>query len=514
MTALVDALPAVPAAPAVATRRRAMLALARVEAVRMLRHPVTVAAVLLHVGPWVWVLARPGADHYPVLHADVVTLQMAATLLLGGSALVVANLATLRERRHRTDAVSDLLVLPPPWRTAAFLVAVLALAGLALLVFAAQVTTLALLPGRAGVLDVSDVAIPAGIVAVLGAAGVLLGRLIRSAVVAPLAAVAIAAAGFVSLAAVATGSTVGRLLPMLPDELPFALPAALVDRPSGRHLAYLAGLALVLATLALLRSGARARLALPALAAALAVTVAAGAAQFVGGAGMRAARAAATADPSALETCQARAGVTYCAFDDFTAWIPAWEDVVGDVTALVPPAASTAGPPLAVRQRVWADGYVAAGVFGPADEEAVERAQRDSDAAAGLPESVTIGTTWGKAESAAVLAAGVAYRFVTGRAPAGNAVACGAPGALVVWLAGQASSRTAEGVRVLDRNSSGALASSATRPGPTPTTGGRSLWSSPPRQRWSRRRGPRAACAGGHRARLRPSRRGGSVDWA
>jgi hypothetical protein len=245
---------------------------------------------------------------------------------------------------------------------------------------------------------------------------------------------------------------------MLPDDLPIALPAALVDRPSGRHLAYLAGLALVLATLALLRSGARARVAVPALAAALAVTVAAGAAQFVGGEGVQAARAEATADPSAMQTCQNRAGVTYCAFDDFTAWIPGWEEVVRDVAALVPAAETTAGPPLAVRQRVWADGYpVHGGTYGPAEEEAAERAQRDSDAAAGLPESVTIGTDWGNAESAAVLAVAVAYRFVTGRAPTGRATPCGAQAALVVWLAGQASPRTAEGVRILDKNSSNAL---------------------------------------------------------
>jgi hypothetical protein len=60
------------------------------------------------------------------VHADVVTLQMAVMLVLGGAALVVANLAVLRDRRHRTDAVSDILVLPASWRTGAFLLAVLA----------------------------------------------------------------------------------------------------------------------------------------------------------------------------------------------------------------------------------------------------------------------------------------------------------------------------------------------------------------------------------------------------
>ncbi|GIF47789.1 hypothetical protein DFJ67_6681 [Asanoa ferruginea] len=458
MTAVVEAPPTVTPVGAVASRRRATLALARVEAVRMLRHPVTVAAFLLYLGPWAWILFRPGADRYPVLHTTVVSLQMAAMLVLGGAALVVANLATLRERRHRTDAVSDLLILPPAWRTTAFLLAVLALAGLALLVLVAQVTLLALLPGRAGVVVVFDVAIPAGIVAVLGAAGVLLALLVRSPIVAPLAAVAFAAAGFVSIASVATGAAWGRLLPMLPDEVPFALPAALVDRPSGRHLAYLGGLALVLTALALLRSGARARVGVPLLAGALAVTVAAGIAQFDRDERVQAARVAANADPSTLETCQVRTGVTYCAFSDFTSWIPAWAEVVGDVSALVPAAATTAGPPLAVRQRVWADGYQANGVFGPADEDATGQAQQASDAAAGTPEAVPVGTKWGDDESAAVLAASVAYRFVTGRTVSGRASACGGQAALVVWLAGQASPRTAAGVRALDDHSFGALA--------------------------------------------------------
>lgn len=225
MTAVVDAPISRAAVAPDVSRRQAALALARFEAVRMLRHPVMVAAVLLYLGPWVWQLARPGADHYPVLHADVVPLQMAAMLVLGGAVLVVANLAVLREHRHRTDAVSDVLVLPPAWRTGAFLLACLAPSGLTLAVFAGQTVTLALLPGRAGTLDLFDVVIPAGIVAVLAAGGVLLALLIRSPIVAPLAAVAFAAAGFVAIAAVATGTTWGRLLPILPDDLPIALPS-------------------------------------------------------------------------------------------------------------------------------------------------------------------------------------------------------------------------------------------------------------------------------------------------
>ena len=459
MTALVDAPPAAVAPQATAaTRRRAMLALARFEAVRMLRHPVTVAAFLLYLAPWAWSLTRPGADRYPVLHSVAVSLQMAAMLLLGGAVLVVANLAVLREHRHRTNAVSDLLVLPRSWRTGAFLLAVLAPAGLALVVVGAQVLTLAVLPGRAGTVDLFDVAIPAAIVAVLGAAGVLLAQLIRSPIVAPLTAVLFAAAGFVAIASVATGTTWGRLLPMLPDDLPIALPTVLVDRPSARHLVYLVGLAVVLAVAGLLRSGTRARVALPALAAALAVTVAAGAAQFSRDEAVLAARVTTTDNPAPVQTCVARDAVTYCAFDDFTAWVPAWEGVLRDVVRLVPP--GTAGtPPLAVRQWVWADGFPTfGGTFGPETVEARKRAQRGTDTAAGTPEAIPVGTEWGDNATAAAFAGGVAFRLVTGRAVAGDTTLCGARGALVIWLTGQANPATAAGLRQLDNQSSGSLA--------------------------------------------------------
>ncbi|GIF62908.1 ABC transporter [Asanoa ishikariensis] len=457
MTALLSAPPAL-AAEAAATRRQAMLALTRFEAIRMLRHPITVAAFLLYLGPWVWTLTRPGADRYPVLPSDVVTLQMAAMLLLGGATLVVANLAVLREHRHRTDAVSDLLVLPPPWRTGAFLLAILAPAALTLVVVGGQVATLAALPGRAGTVNLFDVAIPAAIVAVLGAAGALLAQVVRSPIVAPLTAVLLAAAGFVAIASVATGTSWGRLLPLLPDDLPIAIPSVLVDRPSGRHLAYLAGVIAVLVVLGLFRSGTRARVALPALAAALAVTVAGGAAQFVRDDAVLAARVTTTDNPAPVQTCSSREGVTYCAFDDFTSWIPAWEGVLRDVVRLTPPGAA-GSPPLAVRQWVWADGYPTfGGTFGPEVAEARARSQRATDTAAGTPEAIPVGTSWGDNTTAAAFAGGVAFRLVMGRAVAGDSTLCGARGALVVWLTGKANSRTAAGLRQLDNQSSGSLA--------------------------------------------------------
>ncbi|MEV4533964.1 hypothetical protein AB0J82_09050 [Asanoa sp. NPDC049518] len=457
MTAVMEA-PVTVAAASTATRRQAMLALTRFEAVRMLRHPITVAAFLLYLGPWVWSLTGPGADRYPVLPSVVVSLQMGAMLLLGGATLVVVNLAVLRERRHRTDAVSDLLVLPPHWRTGAFLLAILAPAALTLLVVCAQVVILAVLPGRAGQVDVFDVAIPAAIVAVLGAAGALLGQLVRSPIVAPLTAVLFAAAGFVAIASVATGTTWGRLLPVLPDDLPIPLPSVLLDRPSGRHLVYLAGVAAVLVVLGLFRSGTRARVALPALAAALAVAVAGGAAQLVRDDAVLAARVTTNDNPAPVQTCEVRDGVTYCAFDDFTAWIPAWEGVLRDVVRLAPPGAA-GSPPLAVRQWVWSDGFpVFGGTFGPEETAARAQAQRATDKAAGTPEAIPVGTMWGDDATAAAFASGVAFRLVMGRAVAGDTTLCGARGALLVWLAGQANSRTAAGLRQLDSQSSGSLA--------------------------------------------------------
>ncbi|GAA3202127.1 hypothetical protein ACFO1B_06725 [Dactylosporangium siamense] len=446
--------------------RRAMLALARAEAVRFLRHPVTVAALLLFVAPWVYDVATGTTDRYPVLHDKAVDLQVLGIFVLGGGALVVANLNTLRAHRHHTDALYSVLVLPAPWRTAAFLLAPLPYAAAVGVLVTARVGALALLPGAVGHPDPAELATTPAVVLLFAAVGVLLARLVRSAVVAPLAMFGFVVASFVTLVAAARGNTALRLLlPVMFSDLPFALPADVVDRPSLRHLAYLTGLIALVAVAAVARSGvlagsrsgARRRPVVVALALALALTATAGAAQFHTDDALRRAAITATDNPAALQTCHHRGDVTYCAFTGFTPWIAGWDAVVQGVRRPVP--ATVAGQPLAIRQRVWAYGYpTGADVSFSADQDARDTAWERAAAAAGTPAAIPVSTAWGNGTAEASFAASVALRLLTGSPFTPTSLVCGARGAVLVWLVGQATADTAEGLHRLDAASTGGLA--------------------------------------------------------
>jgi hypothetical protein len=449
------------AAPPVArvSRRRAMAALARVEAIRFARHPLAVVALLFFVSPWIYDLVTGSTDRYPVLHDKVVGLQLTGMFVVGGGALVTANLNVLRVHRHHADALHSVLVLPDPWRTAAFLLAPLPYVAAVGLLAAARIGVFALFPGAAGRPDPAELLLTPVLVVLFAAAGVLLAKLVRSAVVAPLAVFGFAVAAFTVLVAAAEGNTTLRLLqPVMFGDLPFALPADLVDRPSARHLAYITGLAVLVAVAALVRSGARGRPVTAAAVLAAVVTVTAGAAQFHTDDAQRRAAVTATDNPAPMQACYRRGDVTYCAFADFTAWIPGWETVVRGVRRPFP---AVTGPALTVRQRVWAHGFPTGSVAAVdlAAEDARNAAWSRASAAAGTPDAVPVGTSWGDNVSEARFAAAVAYRLLTGSPfSAGHGTVCGARGALLVWLVGQATPATLKGLHDLDDSSTGGLA--------------------------------------------------------
>lgn len=439
------------------TGRRAMFALARVESVRMLRHPVTIGAALLFLAPWAygWVAGTP--DRFPVLHDEAVTAQFLGLVVLGGGALIAANLAALRAHRHHTDPLYDVLVLPAVWRTGALLLALAPLTGVAALLVGVRVGVPALLPGAAGRPDPVELVTTPAVVLLFGTLGVLLARLVRSAVVAPLAALGGVVFAFAGSVGVAGGAAWRLLLPVVFPELPITLPGDLAGRPAAQHLGYLAGLVLLLAVAALIRSGAGGRRITIAAGLAVALTAGFGAAQYLTDDGVRPARITATDDPASMQTCRVRNGVTYCAFPDFTSWVEGWDEVLRGVRRAVPDSVPT-GPPVAVRQRVRAKDYPVGGSVSSGEQEQARiRAWLRADAAAGTPEAVTVGTSWGDGPSEAAFAGAVAYRLITGRAADGGHSICGARGALLVWLVGQATPRTAAGLRALDARSSGGL---------------------------------------------------------
>jgi hypothetical protein len=437
-----------PEFPEPAGQRRAVLDLARVEALRLLRHPITVLAVVFLVAIWVSGWFTNDANHYPVLQDADRDTQVGTMLLLGGAALIAGNLAVLRAHRNRTSALSDVLVLPPPRRTAAHLLAVAPLGLLAVVLTTLRIALLAAAPA-AGRPNPFELATGPVLVVLFGAVGVLLGRLTRSAIAAPLTLLGVLAL-LVVVPLLRSDGPVRWLQPVVPEgEAAFVLPAPvyLIARPAGPHLAYLAGLAALAAVAALARSGARSvRLAIAA-ALALAVTVAGGIAQAASGSrSVTQARIAAMQHPSATQTCRHVGQVTYCAFPDFVSWIPGWDAEVRGVLRRVP--AALAQQPLTVRQRIV--------IVGPGNTPDPGDAWRLDDLAAGTPNAVSVGTRWGDSRSAGTLAGLVAYRLVTGGRPARNQAVCGARGVLVGWLAGQASARSGTGLHLLaaeqDRN--------------------------------------------------------------
>ncbi|GAA4732996.1 hypothetical protein [Phytohabitans rumicis] len=447
------------AGPAAGDPRRAMLALARFESLRLLRHPVTVIGVLLFIAPWLygWISGR--ANRYPVLQEADWSNQFLALLTLGGAALVATNLAALRAYRHRTTAQYDVLVLPASWRTGAFLLSVVPFAAVVAVLVGVRVGGLALLPGAAGRINPYELAAYPAVVLLLGAVGVLLARLVRMTIVAPLVLLALVVATFAGVLAPFPGARQLKwLLPISVDEPPMPLPVDLMTRPAGRHLAYVVGLVVVVAVAALAVAGARGRRLLGTAAVGLAVAVLAGSVQLLPVSGpVKAARAAAVEQPATMQTCRRIEQVTYCAFDDFAPWIGAWDTVVRGVLRAVPE--QEARRPLAVRQRVSIDDRPVIGgqVSGPEDRAAIGEQWRRIDAAAGTPNAVTVGTQWGDAQAEVELAGLVAYEVVARKGPGVDGTVCGARGVLTGWLAGQATPKAAAGLRELDANSSGGV---------------------------------------------------------
>jgi hypothetical protein len=171
---------------------------------------------------------------------------------------------------------------------------------------------------------------------------------------------------------------------------------------------------------------------------------------------VRDARTTAVERPAEMQDCRVIGSVTYCAFGDFTPWAGEWDTVVRGVLRGAP--AEAAGRPLVVRQRVSTVDQLIDGRVVSAEEQAAEAAAwQRIEAAAGTPDAVTVGTRWGDGLPEVHLAAMVAYAIVTREAAPAHVAVCGARGVLVAWLAGQATPRTAAGLRTADAISWGGV---------------------------------------------------------
>ncbi len=428
----------------------ATLALTRVEAWRLLRHPVVLAALAILLA--ILVVAVNDSDRFPVLYLEDSALLLQLTLV-AAAALIATNLGVLRTHRHGVTTFTDVLTLPLWRRTLAHLLALLPLAVFAGLLAVARIGQLALRDGAVGRPNPLILAVAPALVLLFGAVGALLGRLVRSAVVAPLLLVLLVF-GWLFRAPYNPDEdhSLGRLSPVELFERGFDVPPsrALDDR-AGAHLLYLLGLAVVIAVVALLRAAApRARTALAGIAA-LIVAVVGGVVQIQPrSADLVALRTAMTMEPSRYQNCVRHDPVSYCAFPEYLPWTGAWRQVVDGVRRRVP--AAVAAAPLAVRQRTIMGNVDSNGMVntGGSDE-----AWRADDRGAGTPEAVSIGVTWGQPRQAIQFAVHISHRLVTGHAVTDGVRDCGGVGLLTIWLAAQSTSAAEVGLPlVLDTQSS------------------------------------------------------------
>ncbi|MFF5363042.1 ABC transporter permease [Streptomyces scabiei] len=396
----------------------AVLALARVEARRLLLHPLVLIALVTYVA----LLLRSGdaaEDAYPVLQ-DIDRETQIGQLLLGLAVLVAVNLAVLRSHRRGTEAYFGVLVLQPWRRTVAHLLSVLPTAAVGALIVAGQFTAAALKPGAVGHGSPAELVTGPLLVLLPAALGVLLGRVARSAFVAPLAVVAVLAVTMVFVADADSPAWLRGLTPVLFDEGARPLPSDLVGRPAAWHALYLLALAVLVAAGAVLVSGGRGRaLRATALVAAGAVVTTVVLQGTAPSEAVRAARETATRHPATVQDCERRGATTYCAFPEFTPWIGEWARVTEAVRSLA--GAPDATRPLTVRQRV-------AALDGPSG---------DGEPSPGAAGESTATTAWG-GERELEFAASVARGLVVGHERY-EGVYCDARGVLMVWLAVRAT---------------------------------------------------------------------------
>ncbi|MFF9487183.1 ABC transporter permease [Streptomyces sp. NPDC014676] len=393
----------------------AVLTLARFETHRLLLRVPVLVAFAVYLGATVW-KTRTSWDGFPALQ-DADRATQGAPLLVGLAVLLCVNQAVLRSRRYDTDRHLDVLVVQPWRRTAAHLLSVAVVALLTGVCVAGQFIWEALKPGAVGHGSPGELLAGPLSVLVLGALGVLLGRLLAAPFAAPLLLVVLLF--FSLLITDAGGERWTRWLSLTVGEYTSnTLPSELLGRPAAWHALYLTGLALSAALLAVLVSGgARLRTVRVGTAGAVVLTLVGAVAQSQGvSPETTEARTRYSVTPEKEQRCAERGAVTYCAFPAWGVRTDDWAEVLNSVRSL---AGGTAqNRPLVVRQRVEA------------------RYGLDSDAAiapATRPGEITVGTAWGgnRVPEFAVAVAGV---LITGT-EAGTGEMCDGRMVTVMWLA-------------------------------------------------------------------------------
>ncbi|MCT9935360.1 hypothetical protein N5079_34670 [Planotetraspora sp. A-T 1434] len=329
-------------APQAGTRAQT-ISLALFEGARLLRSPLLWGAAALLLGlrvyqTWNW------APDWSVLTID----DTYGALIVAAAALIAANLATTRERRHAMPGTLRALPVRAPARTSALLIAVPIVAtAVSILVLAVHLVS-QISANTAGRFDAWEALTGPVDVAVAAVLGVALGRWLPGLVAAPVAVFAIAVPTELSRA----GGSWAALLPVIVSH---DLPVELTPRPSATHLVYLLALGVLFAGLATARHGVRPPRVI-AVATGLAVAASAGAVAMASVKDRVPEQTMRRYLDPAAHRCQALDGVTYCAYPGYAPWIPLWARAVRPVVAAIPPFARDRVPE--IRQRI---GFVSFG---------------------------------------------------------------------------------------------------------------------------------------------------------
>lgn len=332
------------------TNWRVLRPLARAEMKRVLRHPAFIVGVILT--PLILVLAATESENtWRSVSAGIAL----ALVPLGWMTIIATNLVALRPKRTGTEELFAALPAPQPTRSSALLATLIAPVAVAAVLAIGCLAFVGTRDELRGSFAWGDSA--AGLLIVAGSVcvGVAVARWLPN-------------AGFGLLAVVATIVIQARFLDVTTwpwdrsegDPLRFlafiAEPTDVRDRflevrPSGWHLAYLGGLVVVMAGVALAREGIRRPVAVVLSAG---VLVAAGAGWMQTrplSPGREDAMVSYLTDPGIHQICETSAGVRYCAYPDFAADVTEWRTRVDATLKLLPTGAVANRDPLQVIQR-------------------------------------------------------------------------------------------------------------------------------------------------------------------
>lgn len=322
--------------PAPPVRRRLVGQVARAEARRLIRHPITLVGVVLS-GLLLWTSATGELPELPRF-STYVAFGLGP---LAAASMLAAHLNASRWRRDDVDAIYTSAVATPTQRTIGHLAAVLAPALLAVVLAAGWLGWLYVIGGtgtpRVGALLTGPAVVLLGGVTGVAAATWLPNR----------------AVGVIALVLAGGWQFVVGSLGARPHWLAFwhttsgVAAGDLWIRPDGAHLAYLAGLTVTAAAVALIRHTRRASV-LSAAAVGIAVVVVAAAVQLRP---VTPAQLDEVADriahPDRYWTCTTHDDLRTCVFPTYAGWTDRWAEVVNETLEPVP---ADARPKIVIHQ--------------------------------------------------------------------------------------------------------------------------------------------------------------------